>query len=110
MTREPTEGALMISYDFSGKVALVTGGSSGIGLATARAFARAGASVAIAARGEEAGRRACAVLEAEGARVLFVQTDVRDEVSVAGAVKEVLRQFGRLDFAANSAGVGGDMA
>lgn len=100
----------MISYDFSGKVALVTGGSSGIGLATARAFGRAGASVAIAARGEEAGRRACAELEGEGVRSLFVPADVRDEASVARAVEEVLQRFGRLDFAANSAGAGGDMA
>jgi NAD(P)-dependent dehydrogenase (short-subunit alcohol dehydrogenase family) len=100
----------MISYDFSGKVALVTGGSSGIGLATARAFGRAGASVAIAARGEDAGRRACAELEAAGVRSLFVAADVRDEASVARAVEEVLQRFGRLDFAANSAGAGGDMA
>lgn len=100
----------MIRYDFSGRVALVTGGTSGIGLATARAFARAGASVAVLARGEEAGRRAAAALEREGVAALFLQADVRDEAAVARAVEQTLARFGRLDFAANCAGAGGDMA
>jgi NAD(P)-dependent dehydrogenase (short-subunit alcohol dehydrogenase family) len=100
----------MIRFDFSGKVALVTGGTSGIGLATALAFARAGAQVAVAARGEEAGQRARGALEEVGAAALFVPTDVREEASVAGAVARVLERFGRLDFAANCAGVGGDLA
>jgi NAD(P)-dependent dehydrogenase (short-subunit alcohol dehydrogenase family) len=100
----------MIRYDFAGRVALIIGGTSGIGLATARAFVRAGASVVLAARGEEAGREARAALEAEGARALFLPTDVRDEASVARVVDGVVRHFGRLDFAVNSAGSGGDMA
>ncbi len=100
----------MIRYDFTGRVALIIGGSSGIGLASARAFARAGASVVIAARGEDAGQQARASLEAEGARVLFLAADVRDEASVASAVEGTVKHFGRLDFAVNSAGSGGDMA
>ena len=100
----------MIRFDYSGRVALVTGGSSGIGLVTARAFARAGAAVVIAARGEEAGLRACMDVEGAGGRALFVQTDVRDEASVARVVERATKHFGRLDFAANCAGIGGDMA
>jgi NAD(P)-dependent dehydrogenase (short-subunit alcohol dehydrogenase family) len=100
----------MITYHFAGKVALVTGGGSGIGLATARAFARAGASVVVASRGEDAGRRACETLAREGAGALFVPTDVRHEAEVARAVDTAVSRFGRLDMAFNNAGIGGDMA
>lgn len=99
----------MISYDFSGRVAFVTGGTSGIGLATALGFARAGANVVIAARGEDAGRDACAALEREGVRALFVPTDVSDEAAVSDAVARTVAHFGRLDFAVNNAGAA-DMA
>jgi NAD(P)-dependent dehydrogenase (short-subunit alcohol dehydrogenase family) len=98
----------MITHDFSGKVALVTGGTSGIGLATARAFLEAGARVVIASRSEDAGRAACGVFGRE--RALFVRTDVRDEASVANLIRRALEHCGRLDVAFNCAGVGGDMA
>lgn len=100
----------MIQYDYSGKVAFLTGGASGIGLATALAFARAGAHVAIASRSEMAGARACAELEQAGARALHLITDVREESSVAEAVQRTVQRFGRLDVAINAAGIGGDMA
>lgn len=100
----------MIRYDFSGKVALITGGTSGIGWVGARAFARAGASVVLAARGVSAGRDACRAIQAEGGSALFVPTDVRDEASVEAAVARTVARFGRLDLACNCAGVGGDMA
>jgi A-factor type gamma-butyrolactone 1'-reductase (1S-forming) len=95
----------MSSHDLSGRVALVTGGTSGIGLATARAFVRAGARVAITARGEAAGRAA-----AEELGALFIGADIRDDASVAGAVARTVEAFGRLDAAVNGAGIGGDMA
>lgn len=97
----------MITYDFRGKVALITGGASGIGLATARAFVDAGASVVIAARSEARGSQACGTL---GKNALFVATDVRSEFAVAALVERTVAGFGRLDYAFNCAGVGGDFA
>lgn len=100
----------MITHDYSGKVALVTGGSSGIGLAAATAFAKAGASVVITSRSATAGERACAAIAQGGAAALFVPADVRDEPSLQRAVEQTLAHFGRLDCAFNAAGIGGDMA
>ena len=82
----------MVHYDFGGRTVLVTGGTSGIGLATARAFGRAGAGVVIAARGVEAGERARASLAADGASALFVPVDVGGRPAV-----EVYRVEGGFD-------------
>jgi NAD(P)-dependent dehydrogenase (short-subunit alcohol dehydrogenase family) len=100
----------VITYDYSGKVVFITGGTSGIGLATARAFARTGAHLVVASRGEAAGREAAAALEREGASALFVLCDVCEEASVARAVERTAERFGRLDVAFNCAGIGGDFA
>jgi NAD(P)-dependent dehydrogenase (short-subunit alcohol dehydrogenase family) len=91
----------MTSYDFGGKVALITGGASGIGLATARAFARARAKLVLIARGEQAGRAACAELRRAGASALFVAADVRDEMAVARAVNISRSPWARLAPIAN---------
>jgi NAD(P)-dependent dehydrogenase (short-subunit alcohol dehydrogenase family) len=89
--------------NFRGKVALVTGGTSGIGLATARAFARAGARVVLAARGVDRGERAARDIVAEGGEARFVRADVAIEGDVEAMVKGAVSAFGRLDIAVNNA-------
>lgn len=86
-----------------GKVALVTGGSSGIGLAAAKAFAQEGARVVIAARGVQRGKDALRELEAQGAEAEFLPTDVSRAEEVEALVRHTIKRFGRLDFAFNNA-------
>jgi NAD(P)-dependent dehydrogenase (short-subunit alcohol dehydrogenase family) len=93
------------TYDFVGQVALVTGGSSGMGLATARAFAEAGAAVVLADINETTLGAATDQLTAAGHRVLGVRCDVSDESSVAAMVQAAVDRFGRLDMAFNNAGI-----
>lgn len=101
---------MMVKHNFSGRVALVTGGTSGIGRAVAIAFAEAGADVAIAARHEAQAHAVCEAIEKAGGRACFVRADVRSEEDVSRMVKATVERFGRLDFAINNAGAGGDMA
>jgi NAD(P)-dependent dehydrogenase (short-subunit alcohol dehydrogenase family) len=91
--------------DFSGKVALVTGAASGMGLATARAFAEAGAAVVLADFKEDAVKAAAEELAATGHRALAVRCDVSDDAQVAAMVDRAVAEFGRLDAAFNNAGV-----
>jgi NAD(P)-dependent dehydrogenase (short-subunit alcohol dehydrogenase family) len=86
------------------KVALITGGASGIGEATVRLFATEGAAVVIADLQDERGRRVAAEL---GARAAYVHADVSREADVQAAVAEAERRFGRLDCIFNNAGYGG---
>jgi NAD(P)-dependent dehydrogenase (short-subunit alcohol dehydrogenase family) len=88
---------------FAGKVALVTGGSSGIGKATAIAFAREGASVAIAARREKPGADTVAEIERLSGRALFIATDVSKAGDAENMVLRTVERFGRLDCAFNNA-------
>jgi NAD(P)-dependent dehydrogenase (short-subunit alcohol dehydrogenase family) len=91
--------------DFSGKVALVTGAAAGMGLATARAFAEAGAAVVLADFKEGAVRAAAEKLLTAGHRALAVRCDVSDDAQVAAMVGRAVAEFGRLDAAFNNAGV-----
>jgi NAD(P)-dependent dehydrogenase (short-subunit alcohol dehydrogenase family) len=90
---------------FDNKVALVTGAGSGIGLATARGFAEAGAAVVLADMDEEAVRAAAEELMAGGRSALAVRCDVANEQQVAAMVEQTVSTFGRLDAAYNNAGV-----
>ena len=93
-----------------GSVALVTGASSGIGRATARAFASAGYITVLADVHEQEGSDAAAECEREGAHCRFIQCDVSDEASVKGLISEIVSSFGRLDAAFNNAGIEGAQA
>jgi NAD(P)-dependent dehydrogenase (short-subunit alcohol dehydrogenase family) len=92
-------------YDFNGQVALVTGASSGMGLAAAHAFAQAGAAVVLADIKAEAVEAAAQELVAAGHEAIAVTCDVSDDAQVAAMVDRTVAQFGRLDAAFNNAGV-----
>jgi NAD(P)-dependent dehydrogenase (short-subunit alcohol dehydrogenase family) len=91
--------------DLTGQVALVTGGSRGLGYLIARELAREGCRVAICARDEAELTRAAASLEGQGAEVLALRCDVGDRADVARAVDEAERQFGPIDILVNNAGI-----
>jgi NAD(P)-dependent dehydrogenase (short-subunit alcohol dehydrogenase family) len=94
-----------MSGNLSGKVAVVTGAGSGIGLATARAFAEAGARVVVAEIATKAGEEAARSISSGGGEAIFVQTDVSNTASVAALVERTVQAFGRLDCAVNNAGI-----
>lgn len=89
---------------FDGKVALITGGSTGIGFATAQKFIAEGARVVIAGRNVERGEAAAEDLRAAGGEAIFVQTDVSQDEQVENLVKTTIETFGGLDYAFNNAG------
>ena len=92
-------------YDFQGQVALVTGASSGIGLAAAKAFAEADAAVVLADINEGALRAATHELTSAGHQAIGVTCDAADEAQVAAMVERTVATFGRLDMAFNNAGI-----
>ena len=93
--------------EMKGKVALVTGGSSGIGKAAAQAFADEGASVVIASRTAERGEEVAEAIRAGGGEARWIGTDVTVRSEVESLVRGTLDAYGRLDYAFNNAGSGG---
>ena len=91
-------------------VVLITGALTGIGRATALAFAREGNRVVVSGRREEAGQALAAELRALGAEAEFVRADVRFEAEVRSVVEQTVARFGRLDVAVNNAGTEGQLA
>ena len=94
-----------MNLSFDNKVALVTGAGSGMGLATAKAFAESGASVTLADWNEKAVRSATEELAAQGHKALAIHCDVADDAQVEAMVEQTVATFGRLDAAYNNAGV-----
>jgi NAD(P)-dependent dehydrogenase (short-subunit alcohol dehydrogenase family) len=90
---------------FQGKVALVTGGTSGIGRAAAIAYAREGAKVVVAGRRAAEGQETVRLVQAQGGEGFFVTTDVSKAAQVKELVDRTMQKFGRLDFAFNNAGI-----
>ena len=92
------------------KVALVIGGSTGIGRATAVAFGQAGAKVVVAGRGKERGKETEALVQQTGAESLFIETDVTSDSSIRALIDQTIEKFGRIDAAFNNAGIEGKVA
>lgn len=96
---------MTIQFDYTGKVAFVTGGGTGIGRATAVAFAKAGACVAVVGRTQAKIDETVHLIEQAGGRAISILCDVSKEKEVQAAVATTVSTFGRLDFAFNNAGV-----
>ena len=99
-----------MTKQFGGKVALVTGGSSGIGRATASAFAGEGANVVVADVLVEGGGETVRMIKEAGGEAIFVKTDVSKATEVEALIKKIVETYGRLDCAINNAGIEGTMA
>ncbi len=96
-----------MSQKLQNKVALVTGGTSGIGRASAIALAKAGAKVVVSGRRETEGQETVRQIEAAGGQALFVKADVANEADVINLVNKTVEKFGGLHIAFNNAGVEG---
>jgi 3-oxoacyl-[acyl-carrier protein] reductase len=94
-----------MSFSLQGKVAIITGAASGFGLAIARRFAQAGASVVIASRRKALCRQRANEIQAQGGTALGMGLDVTDETNVRQMVQEVVARLGRIDLLVNNAGI-----
>lgn len=97
-----------MGHDFTDKVAIVTGGASGIGREVALEFSRNGAAVVVADIQEEAGEAVVDEIEGDGGDATFVHGDVTDMTQMQSMVDTAVEEFGGLDFAFNNAGIGGE--
>ncbi len=95
---------------FNNKICLVTGAASGIGRATALAFAREGAKVVVSDLNDEAGNAVAETIRDMGAEAIFVQCDIADQQSVQNLLQTAVKTFGRVDCAVNSAGIAGTLS
>lgn len=94
-----------MTYDFKGKVVLITGGDSGIGLSAAEAFAKAGASVALTGTKDDKAQDAARKITDEGGKAIGFAADVTSDAAVDEMIARTVKEFGRLDVAFNNAGV-----
>ena len=99
-----------MTQQFSGKVALVTGGASGLGRASAIALAQEGAKVAVSDVSVSEGETTARMISAAGGQAIFVRADVTNSAEVEALVQETAKTFGRLDLALNNAGIDGARA
>ncbi|MBM3944048.1 MAG: glucose 1-dehydrogenase [SAR202 cluster bacterium] len=97
-----------MTYDFTGKVALVTGGNKGIGKAASLAYARTGAKVAVNGTDAASGKATVNEIRKAGGEAVFIKADVSNAKQVEAMITETVETFGRLDFAFNNAGIEGE--
>jgi NAD(P)-dependent dehydrogenase (short-subunit alcohol dehydrogenase family) len=98
-----------LAQDFAGKVAIVTGGASGIGEAVAQAIAARGGQVIIADIDQDDAERSAAAITETGGVAKFIKTDVSDAEAIEAMVQFAVESYGGLDVAINNAGIGGPL-
>ncbi len=96
---------ILDTFSLAGQVGIVTGGGQGLGKAFCRAFAEAGADIAVAEFNKKTGPNTVEEIQALGRRSLFIETDVRKKASVEAMVAKTVAEFGKLDFIMNNAGI-----